>query len=112
MEMADVASRTVHDYVLHDDPSTMQRLSEHLFKVGYSNGMNVSMTWVSVAEVYSGMNSSLRYGLASMPAMRHPPPARHSRIRSLGGRYIPVFAAKVYDQNAKLAPAGLTPINL
>lgn len=28
------------------------------------------------------------------------------------GRYIPVFAAAVYDQNAKLAEAGLTPINL
>ena len=28
------------------------------------------------------------------------------------GRYIPVFAAEVYDQNAKLAAAGLTPINL
>ena len=95
MEMADVASWTMHDYVLHDDPSTMQQLSEHFFKVGYINGTNVSMTWVSVAEVYSGMNSSLCYGLASMPTMRHPPPARHSRIHSLGGRYIPVFATKV-----------------
>ena len=28
------------------------------------------------------------------------------------GRYIPVFAAEVYDQNAKLAAAGMTPINL
>lgn len=28
------------------------------------------------------------------------------------GRYIPTFAAAVYDQNAKLAAAGLTPINL
>ncbi|KAN0101311.1 Alpha/Beta hydrolase fold [Tylopilus felleus] len=27
-------------------------------------------------------------------------------------RYIPVFVAEVYDQNAKLATAGLTPINL
>ena len=28
------------------------------------------------------------------------------------GRYIPVFAAEVYDQNAKLVEAGLTPVNL
>ena len=28
------------------------------------------------------------------------------------GRYLPVFASEVYDQNAKLAQAGLTPINL
>jgi len=28
------------------------------------------------------------------------------------GRYIPVFAAEVYDQNAKLVKAGMTPINL
>lgn len=28
------------------------------------------------------------------------------------GRYIPVFAAEVYDQNTKLVEAGLTPINL
>ena len=28
------------------------------------------------------------------------------------GRYIPVFAAEVYDQNAKLVEAGMTPINL
>ena len=28
------------------------------------------------------------------------------------GRYIPVFAAEVYDQNAKLVAAGLTPVNL
>ena len=31
---------------------------------------------------------------------------------SCQGRYIPVFATEVYDQNAKLAAAGLTPINL
>jgi len=31
---------------------------------------------------------------------------------SYGGRYIPVFAAEVYDQNTKLVEAGLTPINL
>ena len=28
------------------------------------------------------------------------------------GRYIPTFAAEVYDQNEKLRQAGLTPINL
>lgn len=28
------------------------------------------------------------------------------------GRYIPLFAAEVYDQNSKLVDAGLTPINL
>ncbi|KAJ7323615.1 serine carboxypeptidase [Mycena albidolilacea] len=28
------------------------------------------------------------------------------------GRYVPVFAAEVYDQNARLAAAGYTPINL
>lgn len=31
---------------------------------------------------------------------------------SYGGRYIPVFATAVYEQNAKLVEAGLTPINL
>ena len=28
------------------------------------------------------------------------------------GRYIPVFASEIYDQNAKLVEAGMTPINL
>jgi hypothetical protein len=28
------------------------------------------------------------------------------------GRYIPVFASEVYDQNAYLVEVGLTPINL
>ncbi|KAI0069950.1 serine carboxypeptidase [Panus rudis PR-1116 ss-1] len=36
----------------------------------------------------------------------------HMAGESYGGRYIPVFAAEVYDQNAKLVEAGLTPINL
>ncbi|KAF8125712.1 serine carboxypeptidase [Boletus edulis] len=31
---------------------------------------------------------------------------------SFQGRYIPVFAAEVYDQNARLVEAGMTPINL
>ncbi|THH00837.1 hypothetical protein EW026_g1768 [Hermanssonia centrifuga] len=31
---------------------------------------------------------------------------------SYGGRYIPVFASEVYDQNAKLQLLGMTPINL
>ncbi|KAJ7818241.1 serine carboxypeptidase [Mycena olivaceomarginata] len=38
--------------------------------------------------------------------------AFHMAGESYGGRYIPVFAAEVYDQNTKLAEAGLTPINL
>ncbi|KAF9240280.1 serine carboxypeptidase [Melanogaster broomeanus] len=36
----------------------------------------------------------------------------HMAGESYGGRYLPVFAAEVYDQNAKLVEAGLTPINL
>ena len=31
---------------------------------------------------------------------------------SYGGRYIPVFAAAVYDQNRQLVKNGLSPINL
>ncbi|KAI6123771.1 serine carboxypeptidase [Pisolithus croceorrhizus] len=29
-----------------------------------------------------------------------------------GGRYLPVFASEVYDQNARLVEAGITPVNL
>ncbi|KAI0800559.1 serine carboxypeptidase, partial [Fomes fomentarius] len=36
----------------------------------------------------------------------------HMSGESYAGRYIPVFAAAVYDQNAKLVEAGLTPVNL
>ncbi|EIN13164.1 serine carboxypeptidase [Punctularia strigosozonata HHB-11173 SS5] len=36
----------------------------------------------------------------------------HMAGESYGGRYIPVFASAVYDQNALLVEAGLTPINL
>ncbi|PPQ69455.1 hypothetical protein CVT26_002865 [Gymnopilus dilepis] len=36
----------------------------------------------------------------------------HMAGESYGGRYIPVFAAEVYDQNAKLVEAGIAPINL
>ncbi|KAJ7250136.1 serine carboxypeptidase [Mycena haematopus] len=36
----------------------------------------------------------------------------HITGESYGGRYVPVFAAEVYDQNAKLVEAGYTPINL
>ncbi|KAJ7086299.1 Alpha/Beta hydrolase protein [Mycena crocata] len=36
----------------------------------------------------------------------------HMTGESYGGRYVPVFAAEVYDQNALLAAAGYTPINL
>jgi hypothetical protein len=38
--------------------------------------------------------------------------AFHMAGESYGGRYIPVFAAAVYDQNAALVQAGITPINL
>ncbi|KAG6909081.1 hypothetical protein DXG01_002062 [Tephrocybe rancida] len=38
--------------------------------------------------------------------------AFHMAGESYGGRYIPLFAAEVYDQNARLVDAGLTPINL
>ncbi|KAF7367689.1 Carboxypeptidase [Mycena sanguinolenta] len=38
--------------------------------------------------------------------------AFHLTGESYGGRYVPVFAAEVYDQNTKLAEAGYTPINL
>lgn len=38
--------------------------------------------------------------------------AFHMAGESYGGRYIPLFAAEVYDQNPKLISAGLTPINL
>ncbi|TBU49291.1 serine carboxypeptidase [Dichomitus squalens] len=36
----------------------------------------------------------------------------HMAGESFGGRYIPVFASAVYDRNADLVYAGLTPINL
>ncbi|KAF9060263.1 serine carboxypeptidase [Rhodocollybia butyracea] len=36
----------------------------------------------------------------------------HMAGESYGGRYLPLFAAAVYDQNPRLIEAGLTPINL
>ena len=36
----------------------------------------------------------------------------HVNGRCPQGRYIPVFAATIYDRNAQLVEAGLTPINL
>ncbi|KAJ7689701.1 serine carboxypeptidase [Mycena rosella] len=36
----------------------------------------------------------------------------HMAGESYGGRYLPVFAAAVYDQNPRLVKAGLAPINL
>ncbi|KAJ7765302.1 serine carboxypeptidase [Mycena metata] len=36
----------------------------------------------------------------------------HMTGESYGGRYVPVFAAEIYDQNTRLAAAGYTPINL
>ncbi|KAK2459316.1 hypothetical protein APHAL10511_008671 [Amanita phalloides] len=36
----------------------------------------------------------------------------HMAGESYGGRYVPLFASAVYDQNARLVQAGLTPINL
>ncbi|KAI0367256.1 serine carboxypeptidase [Pilatotrama ljubarskyi] len=38
--------------------------------------------------------------------------ALHLAGESYGGRYIPVFASTIYDRNAELEKAGLTPINL
>ncbi|KAJ7630217.1 serine carboxypeptidase [Roridomyces roridus] len=38
--------------------------------------------------------------------------AFHMTGESYGGRYVPLFAAEVYDQNARLAAEGYTPINL
>ncbi|KAF9444146.1 alpha/beta-hydrolase [Macrolepiota fuliginosa MF-IS2] len=38
--------------------------------------------------------------------------AFHMAGESYGGRYLPVFAAEVYDQNTRLVEAGFTPINL
>ncbi|KAF8234840.1 alpha/beta-hydrolase [Tricholoma matsutake] len=38
--------------------------------------------------------------------------AFHMAGESYGGRYLPLFASAVYDQNAKLVEQGLTPINL
>ncbi|PPR07804.1 hypothetical protein CVT26_014989 [Gymnopilus dilepis] len=36
----------------------------------------------------------------------------HMAGESYGGRYLPLFASAVYDQNARLVTAGMTPINL
>ncbi|THU81285.1 serine carboxypeptidase [Dendrothele bispora CBS 962.96] len=36
----------------------------------------------------------------------------HMAGESYGGRYVPLFASQVYDQNARMVEAGLTPINL
>ncbi|KAJ6545162.1 serine carboxypeptidase [Mycena capillaripes] len=36
----------------------------------------------------------------------------HMSGESYGGRYVPVFAAAVYDQNPRLVKAGIPPINL
>jgi len=36
----------------------------------------------------------------------------HLSGESYGGRYLPLFGSAIYDQNTKLADAGLTPINL
>ncbi|KAF8991372.1 serine carboxypeptidase [Cyathus striatus] len=38
--------------------------------------------------------------------------AFHMAGESYGGRYLPLFASAVYDQNAKLLAAGMTPVNL
>ncbi|PFH46823.1 hypothetical protein AMATHDRAFT_7364 [Amanita thiersii Skay4041] len=38
--------------------------------------------------------------------------AFHMAGESYGGQYIPLFAAAVYDQNARMVSAGMTPINL
>ncbi|KAF8190071.1 serine carboxypeptidase [Pholiota molesta] len=38
--------------------------------------------------------------------------AFHMSGESYGGRYLPLFASAVYDQNTRLIAAGMTPINL
>ncbi|KAF5378632.1 hypothetical protein D9757_009524 [Collybiopsis confluens] len=38
--------------------------------------------------------------------------AFHMSGESYGGRYVPLFASAVYDQNTRLVEAGMTPINL
>ncbi|KAF8168542.1 serine carboxypeptidase [Crassisporium funariophilum] len=38
--------------------------------------------------------------------------AFHMAGESYGGRYLPLFASAVYDQNARLVAAGMTPVNL
>ncbi|KAI0777168.1 serine carboxypeptidase [Trametes elegans] len=38
--------------------------------------------------------------------------ALHLAGESYGGRYIPVFAARIHDKNAQLVESGVTPINL
>ncbi|KAF8991371.1 Alpha/Beta hydrolase protein [Cyathus striatus] len=38
--------------------------------------------------------------------------AFHMAGESYAGRYLPLFASAVYDQNAKLVAAGMTPVNL
>ncbi|KAI0666416.1 serine carboxypeptidase [Trametes maxima] len=38
--------------------------------------------------------------------------ALHLAGESYGGRYIPVFASRIYDKNSELIEAGITPINL
>lgn len=35
-----------------------------------------------------------------------------TRIPSFKGRYLPVFAAEIYDGNARLVEKGVTPVNL
>ncbi|KAI6044860.1 serine carboxypeptidase [Pisolithus marmoratus] len=36
----------------------------------------------------------------------------HMAGESYGGRYLPVFASEIYDQNVRLVEVGITPINL
>ncbi|KAG5640374.1 hypothetical protein DXG03_008885, partial [Asterophora parasitica] len=38
--------------------------------------------------------------------------AFHLAGESYAGRYLPLFASEVYDQNARLVEAGVTPINI
>ena len=36
----------------------------------------------------------------------------HLAGESFGGRYLPIFGAHIYDQNAQLKDSGIAPINL
>ena len=57
----------------------------------------------------AGESYGVRYSFTVMPVHLH---LSDSFFFFTQGRYIPLFAAEIYDQNAKLEEAGLTPINL
>ena len=56
----------------------------------------------------AGESYGVRYSFTVIPVHLH----LSNSFSFTQGRYIPLFAAEIYDQNAKLEGAGLTPINL